>query len=784
MASLPESIPTVTVTARYLRPNGTPLKGRVIFRAPALLTFGGADVMLAGPVEAPLDASGAIAVVLPATDAPGMDPINWSYTVTEALEGVASNRSYQLLLPLDDPEVDLADVAPTDPSQPNYVRGASAYEVAVAEGFVGTPVQWLDSLVGPAGPEGPVGPAGPQGETGPVGPQGPKGDPGDGSVNSVNGDLGPDVVLDAADVGAVPDTAPGAPGGVAQLDDAGVLPAAQRPTYTAADVGAVALAEKGAPSGVAELDTGGKVPAAQLPPLGTAELPVIDPTAPEYGATGDGTTDDAPALQAALDAARDAGGGWIIVPPGTYRCATLPLRIYRRTRLTLAQGATLLRGAPETFLLNGDASQAHGGYTGHGDLIIEGGVWDMRATDAPTDPDMCISIGHARNVVIRDLEIRDVGGYHAIELNSTKHATVANCSFRGYLDTGGRAFSEAVQIDLAGRASLFGGFGPYDSTPTEDVVMRDCYVGPSGTAGTVPWPSGIGSHSATWGRWHRRIRVADNTFEQCSQYAVKPYIWEESTIIGNNFKQCGGGVWARTLDSSKTADRTDADGVDRGSSQPSTGLVIADNVFTDGGSYSEPVYVQGEETGRWYGLTVTGNTIAGSGGSENGVRLEYVSRYAVTGNVLSSIGNTGISQEWIADGVVASNRVDNTGGSGILCDNGTDMLLDGNLITSCAVNGIHALRGANIVVSNNSVKGAGTGGSGYGFRCTSGINRLTLTGNSYTKGPTSPLAVFAISITSTVSGVRRWGNRVKGEAAADIGDDTTSPVLSPYDDER
>ena len=31
----------------------------------------------------------------------------------------------------------------------------------------------------------------------------PKGDPGSGSVNSVNGDLGPDVVLDAADVGAI-----------------------------------------------------------------------------------------------------------------------------------------------------------------------------------------------------------------------------------------------------------------------------------------------------------------------------------------------------------------------------------------------------------------------------------------------------------------------------------------------------------------------------------------------------------------------------------------------------
>lgn len=99
--------------------------------------------------------------------------------------------------------------------------GASAYDIAVANGFVGTEAEWLESLVGadgaqgpqgdpgpagadgaqgpqgiqgPAGADGaqgPAGPQGPQGETGPqgppgidggagsVGPQGPKGDTGD-----------------------------------------------------------------------------------------------------------------------------------------------------------------------------------------------------------------------------------------------------------------------------------------------------------------------------------------------------------------------------------------------------------------------------------------------------------------------------------------------------------------------------------------------------------------------------------------------------------------------------
>ncbi|EFL21903.1 LigA protein [Streptomyces himastatinicus ATCC 53653] len=286
---LPESIPTVKVTGRYLDPSGQPLAGQIVWRAPALLTFGAADVMLSGPVTAPLDATGAFAVILPATDAPDMNPSGWSYTVTEQLTGVASNRSYQILLPAAEPVVDLADLAPTNPSTPNYVavKGASAYEVAVASGYEGTVTDWLSSLVGPTGPQGPPGATGATGATGAAGPQGiPGPDGAPGVVQSVNGQSVADVQLDAADVHAVPDTAPGAPGGVATLDATGKVPAAQLPTSTgegvvsvngdrgpdvvldAAKVGAIPATAKGTAGGVAELDAVGDVPERTAAPVG------------------------------------------------------------------------------------------------------------------------------------------------------------------------------------------------------------------------------------------------------------------------------------------------------------------------------------------------------------------------------------------------------------------------------------------------------------------------------------------------------------------------------------
>jgi hypothetical protein len=180
--SLPEGIPTVTVTGRYLRPDGQPLSGQVVFRAPSLITFADHDVVLGGPVTVPLDSQGRFSVVLPATDAPGMNPSGWSYSVGEQFATVAQNRNYQILLPAATPHVDIADIAPTDPSTPNYVAvtGKSAYQHAVDNGFTGTLSQWLASLVGPQGAPG--------------------------VVQSVNGKSTPAVTLTAPDVGAVPST--------------------------------------------------------------------------------------------------------------------------------------------------------------------------------------------------------------------------------------------------------------------------------------------------------------------------------------------------------------------------------------------------------------------------------------------------------------------------------------------------------------------------------------------------------------------------------------------------
>ena len=95
-------------------------------------------------------------------------------------------------------------------------NGASAYEVAVSQGFVGDESAWLASLVGPKGDTGTAGAAGSDGAQG---AQGPKGDTGAAGSQGVKGDTGSQGLKgDTGAQGAKGDTGAAGPAGTASTD--------------------------------------------------------------------------------------------------------------------------------------------------------------------------------------------------------------------------------------------------------------------------------------------------------------------------------------------------------------------------------------------------------------------------------------------------------------------------------------------------------------------------------------------------------------------------------------
>jgi lysophospholipase L1-like esterase len=201
--TMPAGIDTVTLTGRYVHPDGSPFAGKVTFSTPALLTLSGADTIAAGSATVTLDAAGQFTVILVATDNADMQPTDWAYRVTEQLTGVES-RVYSILLPSANSPVDLADIAPADPALGNYVPvpgppGADGVTGNTILSGHGTPPSgtgrdgdyWMDQdaweLYGPKASGAWLGTALPITDV----------------ITSVNGQTGI-VTLDAADVGADP----------------------------------------------------------------------------------------------------------------------------------------------------------------------------------------------------------------------------------------------------------------------------------------------------------------------------------------------------------------------------------------------------------------------------------------------------------------------------------------------------------------------------------------------------------------------------------------------------
>ena len=178
-----------------------------------------------------------------------------------------------------------------------------------------------------------------------------------------------------------------------------------------------------------------------------------------YGAVGDGQTNDAPAIQAAIDACHAAGGGTVLLPAGhTYLSGSLELR--GQTEFRVERGATLLASpdyadySPEHFsdivsggLIDTDSElsrrawlTAYGAHDlcitggvidGHGRAFIEtdlGGICQMRGPDGEEQyqarPYTLHLIGCQR-LDVGGLMIRD-GAYWTLRLTGCEDVTISN----------------------------------------------------------------------------------------------------------------------------------------------------------------------------------------------------------------------------------------------------------------------------------------------------------------------------------------------------------------------
>ena len=223
---------------------------------------------------------------------------------------------------------------PTGTSGPTGPTGAGATGPTGPTGATGP------TGTGPTGPtgSGPTGPtgSGPTGPTGPTGASGPTG-PGVGATGPTGptGASGPTGPTGAASTVAGP-TGPTGPTGTGATGPTGPTGSTTLPTgptgYAYTGNGASAATFQGfLQTGTSAVTRTWQTKAADI-------FSVKD-----FGATGDGTTNDTAAIQAAINAAGTAGGGQVFFPAGTYRLNSGISWTYSNVHLVgSGQGVTII----------------------------------------------------------------------------------------------------------------------------------------------------------------------------------------------------------------------------------------------------------------------------------------------------------------------------------------------------------------------------------------------------------------------------------------------------------
>jgi hypothetical protein len=431
----------------------------------------------------------------------------------------------------------------------------------------------------------------------------------------------------------------------------------------------------------------------------------------DFGAVGDDSTDCYAGIQAALNAARDAGGGTVIIPKGDYRFQTTPFKIYSGTHILAHPEARIKNyaGTDASMMWNGTPGVDPSGYDGEGNIVIQGGIWDQRG--GVVGGAACFSFAHGRNLTWRDCIIRDVRGTHAIEINGCQTVRIVNCRFEGFYDPGGREYSEAVQMDLMKGSDYYGAFGAYDNTTCDDVLIDGCVFTTSDSGTTHEWGRGVGSHNGTIGKWHTNIRVTNNYFN-VKHEAVRAYSWNRTVISNNISVDTSLGITLESIpwnsvDSEMTKD---ANGVQQSTSQDFQDFVITGNILygSQSGETNQPlIFVTGEDTGRCLNGTIANNTITDC--ADDAICVQYGENVNITGNSIYSPGQYGVLIQDCIGVKASSNKIREPGHSGLGTFNSSVCHISDNHIENATRHGVYMSFCVKNVVDSNYIYGAGRG---------------------------------------------------------------------------
>ena len=408
-------------------------------------------------------------------------------------------------------------------------------------------------------------------------------------------------------------------------------------------------------------------------------------TPDDYGAKGDGVTDDTAGFSAVL-----AGGGNILIPYGKKYAVHGEILIPSDTTLVI-NGELIANDELGLSLGVFDGVTTHGGYTGVKNVVITGtGVINANGDKHSEFTRTPIRIYHASNIKVEGITILNYSKWHAIEIGGSENVTVDGVNFRGMFinDNAGGTY-ETIQLEEINSTGSYPAV-PYDGTLPKNVTIKNCYFGPSAEGGVMY--KALGSHSSLMdsskAKMFDTIRFMNNIVENTALYPGDANIitnynkhtlamdsnWKSVIITNNIFKNLGGsGIYIGDYSEDIDIHGNMFEGVYGTPIAESTNcktVSITDNIITEYGAYNE---VPGNRglcacfyLASWVNLNVAGNVML-STYSDRTIHLPGLTPGTVAPvNIKNNTGTAGINNSDYARNVACSNRVllANPGGQG------------------------------------------------------------------------------------------------------------------------
>lgn len=501
-----------------------------------------------------------------------------------------------------------------------------------------------------------------------------------------------------------------------------------------------------------------------------------------FGAKGDGVADDSGAIQSVLDLTKTTypNGVSVYVPAGVYNL-NKELHIHRNTHLLMHPNAKLVRKHNDQVLTNYEPTGDNiwGGYSGHGNIVIEGGIFDVNGTNYQ-DVANGIGLAHGLDITLKDFTILNTPLGHALELTGVKDVLVDNVTFEGCYQDASHNYIEAIQIEACFPPPA-GADWTYvymtDNTTTRDVTIQNCTF--KASSQLPSFPTGVGSHGAKYDVFYDNINVIGCTFEGHQYAGIRPFKWR-NMVIENNTISNGSGRGIYVVTPTSGASIQDVNGVTKFPQTLDTFSIVNNTID---GVTNDSIVFEAIDTNDAYitDVVISGNVIKNCGGKP--LNLDYIKRLKIEGN--SFHNNAGrIEISYPIDVIIGLNTVTSQKNNGFMIDNVDGLDIINNTLDGIDLYGFNiAGTSKNIRIDNNRIRNVSISANNTydGILISSGADNVRITNNTF-RSTNANKPRYGMNIQSGVTNLVRFGNDVRTQAVTGaIRDDSTTPITTVTD---